>query len=210
MGISFCVLAISGLVMLFGKYVLLPVIGYTLFAWLAALAKNLHNFVAPLFIVSVLVFIVMFVKDNLPKPHDFAWFAKAWGMFAGEHVPSGRFNGGREGVVLGRRDRAVASFSAVTGADPAVPELRPDARDHAAGQHHPHDLRLLVIAAAIGHIYMGTVGVEGAYQAMREGHVDETWAKEHHEYWYNEVKGGAKPSPGGAVPAGAPHMKEKQ
>jgi formate dehydrogenase subunit gamma len=56
---------------------------------------------------------------------------------------------------------------------------------------------------------MGTIGVEGAYQAMREGQVDEAWAKEHHEYWYNEVKGGAQSAPGGAVPAGAPHMREK-
>jgi formate dehydrogenase subunit gamma len=69
---------------------------------------------------------------------------------------------------------------------------------------------LLVIAPAIGHIYMGTIGVDGAYQAMRAGTVDEVWAKEHHEYWYNDVKGGARATPGGAVPAGAPHMKEKQ
>jgi formate dehydrogenase subunit gamma len=67
---------------------------------------------------------------------------------------------------------------------------------------------LLVIAGALGHIYLGTIGVEGAYQAMRSGYVDESWAKEHHEYWYDEVKGGAKSSPGGAVPAGAAHMRE--
>jgi formate dehydrogenase subunit gamma len=69
---------------------------------------------------------------------------------------------------------------------------------------------LLVIAGAIGHIYMGTIGVEGAYQAMRTGYVDEVWAREHHELWYNEVKGGARTAAGGAVPAGAPHMKERQ
>jgi formate dehydrogenase subunit gamma len=69
---------------------------------------------------------------------------------------------------------------------------------------------VLVMAAAIGHIYMGTVGVDGAYEAMRDGTVDETWAREHHEYWYNEVKGGAKSAPGCAVPAGSPHMREKQ
>jgi formate dehydrogenase subunit gamma len=69
---------------------------------------------------------------------------------------------------------------------------------------------LLVIAGSFGHIYLGTIGVEGAYQAMRTGYVDEEWAKEHHEYWYNEVKGGAKTAPGGAVPAGAPHMREER
>jgi formate dehydrogenase subunit gamma len=68
---------------------------------------------------------------------------------------------------------------------------------------------LLVIAASFGHIYLGTLGVEGAYRAMRDGVVDETWAKEHHEYWYNDVKGGAKPASGGAMPAGAAQMREK-
>ena len=209
MGISFVVLAISGLIILFGKHVLLPVIGYTLFAWLTSLAKNLHNFVAPLFAVSLLVFIVMFVKDNLPKLHDFAWFAKAPGFFAGKHVPSGRFNGGEKAWFWG--GVVVLSIAlVVTGAILLFPNFdQVRATMQQASIIHMISA-VLVIAAAIGHIYMGTVGVEGAYQAMREGHVDETWAKEHHEYWYNEVKGGAKSSPGGAVPAGAPHMKEKQ
>ncbi|MGH8740714.1 MAG: formate dehydrogenase subunit gamma, partial [Burkholderiales bacterium] len=60
-----------------------------------------------------------------------------------------------------------------------------------------------------GHIYLGTIGLEGSYGAMRTGYVDEAWAKEHHEYWYNDVKSGKGAAPGGAVPAGAPHMKEK-
>src|SRR5882672_1288023 len=95
--ISFCVLGLSGLIMLFGKYVLLPVIGYTLFAWLTALGKNLHNFIAPLFIVSVIAMIFMWLRDNLPKSYDWMWFGKAWAFFArGEHIPSGRFNAGEK------------------------------------------------------------------------------------------------------------------
>ncbi|MSQ88591.1 MAG: hypothetical protein EXR32_04860, partial [Betaproteobacteria bacterium] len=94
MGISFCVLGVSGLIILFGKFVLLPVIGYTLFAWLSALAKNLHNFLAPLFIVSLLVFIVVYIKDNLPEKGDLNWLVNGWKMFKGEHLPSGRFNAG--------------------------------------------------------------------------------------------------------------------
>ena len=69
---------------------------------------------------------------------------------------------------------------------------------------------MLMIALALGHIYVGTIGVEGAFRNMADGATDEVWAKEHHELWYNEVKRGAKLAPGGAVPAGAPHMKEKQ
>ena len=209
MGISFVVLGVSGLIILFGKYVLLPVIGYTLFAWLTALAKNLHNFVAPLFAVSLLVFILMFIKDNLPKAYDFTWFAKAPGFFAGRHVPSGRFNGGEKvwfwaGVVV------LSIALVVSGAILLFPNFdQVRATMQQASVVHMV-AAVLVIAAAAGHIYMGTIGVEGAYQAMRSGYVDEVWAKEHHEYWYNEVKGAAQSAPGGAVPAGAPHMREKQ
>jgi len=209
MGISFVVLAITGLIILFGKFVLLPVIGYTLFAWLSALAKNLHNFVAPLFAVSLVIFILMYAKDNLPKSYDFSWFAKAPGFFAGKHIPSGRFNGGEKvwfwvGVVV------LCIALVVTGAVLLFPNFD-QVRSTMQQMSVIHMVAaLLVIAAAIGHIYMGTIGVEGAYRAMRDGTVDELWAKEHHEYWYNDVKSGAKTAPGGAVPAGAPHMREKQ
>lgn len=208
MGISFVVLGITGLILLFGKFVLLPVIGYTLFAWLSALAKNLHNFVAPLFAVSLVVFILMYLKDNLPKAHDFSWFAKAPGFFAGKHIPSGRFNGGEKvwfwgGVV-------VLSLALVgSGAVLLFPNFDQVRSTMQLASIIHMITALLVIAAAIGHIYMGTIGVEGAYQAMRSGAVDEVWAKEHHEYWYDEVKSSAKGAAGGAVPAGAPHMKEK-
>jgi len=209
MGISFVVLGITGLIILFGKFVLLPVIGYTLFSWLSALSKNLHNFVAPLFAVSLLIFIIMFIKDNLPKSYDFSWFAKAPGFFAGKHIPSGRFNGGEKvwfwvGVVV--LCLALVGSGAVL-LFPNFDQVRSTMQQMSV----IHMVAaLLVIAAAIGHIYMGTIGVEGAYGAMRDGAVDESWAKEHHEYWYNDVKGGAKSAPGGAVPAGAPHMKERQ
>jgi formate dehydrogenase subunit gamma len=209
MGISFVVLGITGLIILFGKFVLLPVIGYTLFAWLSALAKNLHNFVAPLFTVSLVIFILMYIKDNLPKAYDFSWFAKAPGFFAGKHVPSGRFNGGEKAWFWG--GVVVLSIAlVVSGAILLFPNFD-QVRSTMQQASVVHMVAaVLVMAAAIGHIYMGTVGVEGAYEAMRDGTVDETWAREHHEYWYNEVKGGAKSAPGGAVPAGAPHMREKQ
>jgi formate dehydrogenase subunit gamma len=209
MGISFVVLGITGLIILFGKFVLLPVIGYTLFAWLSALAKNLHNFVAPLFAVSLVIFILMYAKDNLPKAYDFSWFAKAAGFFAGRHIPSGRFNGGEKVWFWGG---VVVLCLALVGSGAVL--LFPNFDQVRSTMQQMSVIHmvaaLLVIAAAIGHIYMGTIGVEGAYQAMRSGYVDEVWAKEHHEYWYNEVKGGAKSAPGGAVPAGAPHMREKQ
>jgi formate dehydrogenase subunit gamma len=209
MGISFVVLGLSGLTMLFGKHVLLPIIGYTLFAWLSALAKNLHNFVGPFFIVSTIVFVIMFIRDNLLRAYDFQWFGKFWAIMTGrEHVPSGRFNGGEKGwfwmgVVL---LSVVVSYTGVILLFPNFDQTRATMQEawvwHASAA-------LLYIAVSLGHIYMGTIGVEGSYQAMRSGYVDETWAKEHHELWYNEVKSGKSAAAGGAVPAGAPRIREK-
>src|SRR3954464_11332015 len=207
--ISFCVLGLSGLLMLFGKHILLPIIGYTLFAWLTALGKNLHNFVAPFFIVSVLAMVVVYIRDTLPRLYDLKWFAKAWAFFArGEEVPSGRFNGGEKawfwGGVIGLS--VVVAWSGLVLLFPNFDQTRALMQDawvwHASAA-------LLYIAAALGHIYMGTIGVEHTYENMREGYADETWAKEHHRFWYEEVKSGRREGAGGAIPAGAPHMKEK-
>ncbi len=207
--ISFCVLGISGLIMLFGKHVLLPVFGYTLFGWLAALSKNLHNFIAPLFILSVLVMVLIWVRDNLPRAYDWQWFRKAYGFFMrGEHIPSGRFNAGEKGWfwfgVVGLS--IVVSWTGVILLFPNFDQTRSVMQDawvwHAVAS-------LLYIAMSLGHIYMGTIGVEGAYGNMRTGYTDETWAKEHHSLWYDDVRRGRSAAPGGAVPAGAPHMKEK-
>ena len=189
MGISFAILGVTGLIMFVGKYVLLPLIGYTLFAWLTQLSKHLHNFVGPLFVLSLLVFIVMYIKDNLPKVYDFKWFANAGGMFGGTHVPSGRFNAGEKvwfwiGVVA---LSLIVSASGLVLNFPNFDQVR-------AVMIEANVVHLIAACAvtilAFGHIYMGTVGVEGAYESMRYGYVDEAWAREHHELWYNDVKSG--------------------
>jgi formate dehydrogenase subunit gamma len=124
-------------------------------------------------------------------------------------VPSGRFNAGEKvwfwGGVIGLS--IVVAWSGVILLFPNFDQSRAVMQDawiwHAGAA-------LIYIALSLGHIYLGTLGVEGAYQAMRTGYVDEVWAKEHHEIWYNEVKSGRRPqAAGGAVPAGAPHMEEK-
>jgi formate dehydrogenase subunit gamma len=206
--ISFCVLGLSGLIMLFGKHVVLPLLGYTLFAWLAALSKNLHNFVAPVFMVSVAIFAILFVRHNLPRAYDFVWFRNALGYVTGKkHVPSGKFNAGEKvwfwgGVVV---LSVIVSWSGLILLFPNFDQTRAVMQEawiwHAVAA-------LLYIALSLGHIYLGTLGVEGAYQAMRTGYVDEVWAKEHHEYWYNDMKSGGAAAASGAIPAGAPHMKE--
>lgn len=142
-----------------------------------------------MFIVSLLAFIVMFVVDNLPRGYDFKWFAKLGGMISGEHVPSGRFNAGEKvwfwiGVVV---LSLIVSASGLVLDFPNFDQVR--AIMIQANVVHAVAAGA-VMAASLGHIYLGSIGLEGAYDAMRYGYVDEAWAKEHHEYWYNDVKSG--------------------
>jgi formate dehydrogenase subunit gamma len=187
--ISFVILAVSGLILMFGKYVLLPMFGYTLFSWLAIIGKNLHNFVGPLFIFCTLVMFVTYVKDNVWRVADFVWLTKAGGMLSGEHVPSGRFNAGEKiwfwfGVTL---------LGLVSGASGLLLDFPNFEQTRWVMQlaNVVHTISaMLFIAVALSHIYIGTLGADGAYEAMRTGYVDETWAKEHHQTWYEEVKAG--------------------
>ncbi len=198
--ISFCVLALTGLNILFGKHVLLPILGYTLFAWLTTLSKYAHNFIAPLFIAGLLAMIVVYVKDNLPERGDLAWFRGAFAMFwSGKHVPSGRFNAGEKayfwiGVIV------LCITLGVTGVIMLFPNFD-QVRTTMQQANVIHSISAVVMTLfALGHIYVGTIGVEGAYRNMRDGVTDETWAKEHHELWYNDVKSGKIAAKAGAAP----------
>jgi formate dehydrogenase subunit gamma len=201
--ISFLILAISGLIILFGKNILLPLIGYTLFSWLATLAKNLHNFVGPLFVVCVVLIFLTFVKDNLPRSGDGRWLASFGGLFSGTEVPSHRFNAGEKVWFWG----GVFTLGILTGVTGLILDF-PNFNQTRGTMQVANILHLvgatLFMMGALGHIYMGTLGMAGALDAMKTGYVDETWAKEHHEYWYNDVKAGRKPM-GGEPPRPMQH-----
>jgi formate dehydrogenase subunit gamma len=207
--ISFVILALSGIVLLFGKYVLLPVSGYTLFSWLAILSKTLHNFVGPLFVVCTFLMFITFVKDNLPRAYDWLWVRKAGGLFSGEHVPSGRFNAGEKAWFWG----GVTLLGIVVSASGLI-MLFPNFEQGRLLMQQANVIHavaaVLFMAMSLGHIYLGTIGMEGAYDAMRyDGMVDEQWAKEHHEYWYNDVMARTGRAPGAAPStAAASAMKE--
>ncbi len=194
MAISFVFLALTGIVILFGKYIILPWLGYSGFSWLTILSKNLHNFVGPLFIFSLLVSFLIFVKDNFPRAYDLKWLATLGGMLSkkGAEVPSGRFNAGEKawfwgGLVL------LGTIVSVTGLILDFPNWQ-QGRQVMQQANMIHAIAaLLFIAASFGHTYLGTIGMQGAYRAMRDGYVDEEWAKEHHALWYEEVKQGKRP-----------------
>jgi formate dehydrogenase subunit gamma len=203
LALSFIVLALSGVVILWGKHIILPWLGYGGFSWLTILSKNLHNFIGPLFIFSLVVMFLLWVKDNLINSVDIKWLSRAGGMLGGPEMPSGRFNGGEKvwfwlGVVI------LGTVVSVTGLILDFPNWN-QAREVMQQANVIHAAAaILFICGGMGHAYLGTIGLQGAYRAMRDGYVDEQWAKEHHVLWYEEVKAGKRPErimPAGAQPA---------
>ncbi len=193
--IAFVALAVSGIVMALGKFFIQPVIGNALFGWLTYALKNIHNFAGPLFAVSLVIVIVTFVRDNLPSKDDIVWLLKGGGLFSGTEVPSHRFNAG-EKVLFWAGVFFLGLIVVASGLvlDKLIPGL---VYERATMQisHMVHAAAtFLMMAMFIGHIYMGTIGMRGAYSAMRTGYVDETWAKEHHELWYNDIQAGKIPA----------------
>ncbi|RYF81344.1 MAG: formate dehydrogenase subunit gamma [Comamonadaceae bacterium] len=192
--IAFVLLAISGVVMAFGKFFLLPVLGSTIFGTLTYGLKTLHNFVGPLFAVSLVVIIFTFVRDNMPRAWDWNWIKKGGGMFGGEEVPSHRFNAGEKLIFWG--GVFVLGLTVVASGvvlDHLIPNLA-YTRGTMQVAHLFHAIgAVLMMCAFFGHIYLGTIGMRGAYSAMRTGYVSEGWAKEHHELWYEDIEAGKIP-----------------
>jgi formate dehydrogenase subunit gamma len=206
LAIVWVTLALTGLVLSLGKLVLLPVIGYTLFSWLAIVAKNLHNFVGPVLIVAVPLLFVRFVRDNGIGIEDIKWFFNIWGYFTGHEYPSGKYNAGEKlvfWVVL------VILSTVLIGSGLVL--LFPNFDQTRSTMQIANVVHMvaayLAISLALVHVYLGTIGMVDAYHAMRYGYVDESWAKHHHERWYRDVAAGrarerfAAPA---ATPAAAP------
>jgi formate dehydrogenase subunit gamma len=199
---AFVALAVSGLTMAFGKFFLLPVIGTTLFGWVTYVLKNVHNFVGPLFAVSLLIVIAIFAKDNVANAADFNWLKKAGGMLGDKQVPSHRFNAAEKGIfwwVVTIPGLIVVMSGLVL--DLLVPGLGALRGDMQIASMVHSVMAFWITAVLIGHIYMGTIGTRGALEGMKTGYVTEGWAKEHHELWYDDVKSGKIPAQRGSVAA---------
>jgi formate dehydrogenase subunit gamma len=193
--VAFVVLALSGIVLAFGKYFLLPITGATLFGWLTYALKTAHNFAGPLFAVSLVVVFITFLRDEVPRAEDVTWLKKGGGMLSGQEVPSHRFNAGEKVIFwLG-----VFLFGAiVVGSGLVLDKLIPGLaylRGDMQLAHMIHAVAaVLMICLFLGHIYLGTIGMKGAYRAMRDGYVDEEWAHEHHALWAEDVRAGKIPA----------------
>jgi formate dehydrogenase subunit gamma len=197
----FVLLGLSGVIILFGTSVLLPVLGPSAFAIVASAAMQGHNLFGPLFLPAVLAILVLFIRGNAPRLVDISWLFKAGGLLGG-HASAGKYNAGQKiwfllTIVLG-------IAISISGFILLFPDFV-GGRSQVQLANLAHGIAAVIfIAVGIGHAYIGSLGMEGAFEAMSTGTVDENWAKEHHDLWYAEHKGAATTDAGRAeVEAGA-------
>jgi formate dehydrogenase subunit gamma len=189
LAIAWSTLAITGLILSLGKSVLLPLIGYTLFSWLAILSKNLHNFVGPILIVAVPFLFIRFIRDNGIGMEDVKWFVNILGYFKGHEYPSGRFNAG-EKLVFWFVLVIFSTILIISGLVLVFPNFDQTRSTMQVANVVHAVTAYIAIGLALVHTYLGTIGLAGAYRAMRYGYVDEAWAKHHHERWYQDIVAG--------------------
>jgi formate dehydrogenase subunit gamma len=183
----FIVLAISGLNISFGKGLLLPLVGPSVFSAWSEAAKYAHNFVSFPFTIGVVLMFLMWVASNLPTRVDVEWMKRGGGMFGGEEPPAYNFNAGEKlifwVVVFG------GGAAAATGYILLFPFYGTGIASMQLAQIVHSVAGVLYIASMLVHTYMGTIGTEGAFEGMVTGDVDVNWGKSHHSLWYKEEIG---------------------
>jgi formate dehydrogenase subunit gamma len=182
---AFVILALTGLNITFGKFILMPLIGPDNFSVVAQFAKYVHNFTSFAFVIGMVLIISMWIRDNVPRRVDLVWLKEGGGFIRSKHPPAGRFNAGEKMVFW----LALAAGIGVIGSGFLL--LFPFYVTNIFGMQIAQGIHaliaLLFIALILGHIYIGTVGMEGAFEAMGQGTVDLNWAKEHHSQWLEQV-----------------------
>ena len=212
---SFILLGVTGLYSLFGRTVLIPIFGKESFATIAMASKWVHNNVSWAFMISLVMIFILWVMHNIPDRTDLKWLAMGGGIFKkGVHPPAKKFNAGQKlifwaVIILGASISAsglsllfpyelpmfTATFVKLNalgipelfGIEPFRTALAPQEEMQLSQLWHTvvaSGLMIIIIA----HIYIGSVGMEGAYDAMATGEVEEQWAREHHVLWLNEVE----------------------
>lgn len=191
--VLFIVLAVTGLTLLFGRFIVLPIIGADAFGALANVFKQVHDYLSPVFLISLLVLVVRFAAKNLPARGDLKWITSGGGIIGNAHASAGYFNAGEKiwfwsvlafGVVVSVS--GLLLLFPVFGLSREIMQLALIVHGIAA---------VLFIGGSFGHIYIGTIGTEGSLESMTTGYVDTNWAKLHHDRWYEEVKDQAEPTP---------------
>ena len=212
---SFLILGASGLISLFGRKVLIPAFGHESFSVLAVANKWVHNNISWAFMIALVIIFVAWVLENIPNRTDLQWLAKAGGLLGGDHPPAKKFNAGQKMIfwaviVLGGSISVTGlsllfpfefnlfghTFSTLNSwgvpswiglGDLPAPLLPHEEMQYAQLWHAL--VSLILTAIIFAHIYLGSVGMEGAFDAMGKGEVEEQWAREHHSLWAQDVLG---------------------
>ena len=180
----FIILAISGLNITFGRPLLLPLIGFDAFSEWSQWAKFAHNYLSFPFTIGVVLIFLMWIGGNIPSKVDVEWIKRGGGLIGHDHPPARRFNAGQKGiywiVVIG------GGLVAATGYLLMFPFYLTGIEGMQIAQIVHSVVAVLFIAAMLAHIYIGTIGMEGAFEAMGSGEVDVNWAREHHSLWLDQ------------------------
>jgi formate dehydrogenase subunit gamma len=180
----FIILAISGLNITFGRPLLLPLIGFEAFSAWSQWAKYAHNYLSFPFTIGVILIFLMWIGGNIPNKVDIKWLKEGGGMVGHEQPPAYRFNAGQKAiywiVVIG------GGAVAITGYQLMFPFYATNIEGMQLAQIVHAVVGVLFVAVMLAHIYIGTIGMEGAFEALGEGTVDLNWAKEHHSLWLEE------------------------
>jgi formate dehydrogenase subunit gamma len=198
----FIILALSGLNITFGRPLLLPLMSPEAFTAWSEWAKYAHNYLSFPFTLGVILIFFMWIAGNIPNRVDVEWFKRGGGMVGHDHPPAERFNGGQKAiywiVVLGGTAAAVSGYTLI------FPFYGTDIETMQSATMVHSIIAMLFIAAMLGHIYIGTIGMEGAFEAMGEGTVDINWAKEHHALWLEQERARTGPAQSQRQPAATP------
>jgi formate dehydrogenase subunit gamma len=197
----FIILAVSGLNITFGRPLLLPLIGFEAFSEWSQWAKYAHNYLSFPFTIGVVLIFLMWIGGNIPNKVDIQWIKEGGGMIGHDHPPAYRFNAGQKAiywvVVIG------GSAVAVTGYELMFPFYVSGIEGMQVAQIVHSIVAVLFVAVMLAHIYIGTIGMQGAFEAMGTGTVDVNWAKEHHSLWFEEEMARTGPNDAQPQPATA-------
>ena len=182
--VTFVILGITGLNISFGRSLILPWLGPSTFSEWSEWAKFSHNYVSFAFTVGVVLMFLIWIANNIPTSVDLEWFKRGGGMFGGKEPPAYKFNGGEKLIfwisMIGGGLVIVSGFVLL------FPFYGTSVSGMELAQIIHSIVAVLYVSAMFTHIYMGTIGVEGAFEAMADGNVDVNWAKERHSLWYEE------------------------
>ncbi|BDU37220.1 formate dehydrogenase subunit gamma [Vibrio nigripulchritudo] len=183
----FLILALSGLLLMYGKYIMKPVVPYGVWDFVIAASKVSHNYLGPLFVIGLVAMLIKWMKNNFFNKVDLEWFKQGGGILPNGKHPQADFCNGGEKIWFWLLATAGVTVC-VTGLVMDFPIFN-QTRELMMVVNILHGISSLgLIAASLGHIYIGTVGTEGALEGMKTGYVDETWAKQHHNIWFERVK----------------------